>query len=219
MYRAHVSLSLLQWHQGWHWAEPAEPRACSREPSQISPPLARLMRDSAWRAEPRASHYNGSARLAVTPRWLASSRLAQTARRAYMCNIYFVHFSSKVGWIVCYQVSTAKFTVFMNWLNLVTYNSRVWTTIDSICMLLSIRRQIQWSCHRNHYLETLCLDFPFLPFLAASFLKRASTPGGRAWRYFQTRYATYQYVNAHRSWFEIWIDWEKSIHRHSWWSR
>ena len=57
--------------QGWHWAEPAEPRACSREPSQISPPLARLMRDSAWLAEPRASHYNGSARLAVTPRWLA----------------------------------------------------------------------------------------------------------------------------------------------------
>ena len=36
-----------------------------------------LMRDSAWRAEPRASHYNGSARLAVTPRWLARSRLAE----------------------------------------------------------------------------------------------------------------------------------------------
>src|SRR5438046_2828662 len=44
-------------------------------------------------SEPRASHYNGSARLAVTPRWLARSRLARTARRAYMRNIHFVRFS------------------------------------------------------------------------------------------------------------------------------
>ena len=70
-----------------------EPSGPSREPSHILLPLARLVGIWSWRAEPRASHYKGSARLAVKPPRLARSRLARTARRAYMCNIHFVRFS------------------------------------------------------------------------------------------------------------------------------
>src|SRR5436190_22964016 len=79
--------------QGWQRAERAEPRAGSREPSHILLPLARLVGIWSWRAEPRASHYKGSARLAVKPPRLARSWLARTARRAYTCNIHFVRFS------------------------------------------------------------------------------------------------------------------------------
>src|SRR5205814_7920238 len=70
----------------------------------------------------------------------------------------------------------------------VTYISCVSAQSRLNCMLPSQHSQV----YRIHELiescniqftrlkETLCLDFPFLPFLAASFLKRASTPGGRA---------------------------------------
>jgi len=129
------------------WAGQAPSLLTQAEPNLTSARSAHEKLGIASRAKSEPLQWLGSARLTTTPPWLACSWLTRTARWAYMCNIHFVRFGSKyIGWIVCYQVSTAKFAIFMNWLDLVIYNSSVWMTIDSICMLLSIRRQIQWSC-------------------------------------------------------------------------